>query len=290
MAKQKKPAANKVASRRKISPVWILTVQAVRIMKRHWRLFGGLLVIYAVSSLILVNGLSRTVDLVSVKAALRSTNAGVLTSGTEMVSTLFTNSTSSSASTTYQLILFIIMSLAVIWALRHAYADTPQTPVRAKQAMYQGMTPLIPFVLVLLVIGLELVPFMVGTSVYAVVSHGIAQGVGEQLLWTVGLFALMLWSFYMLASSIFALYVVTLPDMPPRKALRLAKELVARRRFVVLRKLLFLPLLVLIIILLVMMPVILLLTPIAEWILLVFGLLLVMFCHSYLYAMYRELM
>ena len=56
----------------------------------------------------------------------------------------------------------------------------------------------------------------------------------------------------------FALYIVTLPDMTPMKALRSARELVRYRRWTVLRKVLFLPLMLLVVAAIIMVPIIIL--------------------------------
>ena len=152
------------------------------------------------------------------------------------------------------------------------------------------MYPLIPFVLVLMVIGLQLVPLLVGSALYsAVINNGIAVMAIEKIIWAIGCFLLALLSLYMICSSIFALYIVTLPDMTPFKALRSARQLVLHRRWTVLRKVLFLPVALLIIAALIMVPLVILLTPLAQWIffaLTMFGIAIV---HSYMYNLYREL-
>jgi hypothetical protein len=149
----------------------------------------------------------------------------------------------------------------------------------------------VPFVLVLLVIGLQLLPLVIGSAVYAtVISNGIAVHAVERLFWLVIFLLLAAASLYLICSSLFALYIVTLPDMTPMKALRSARQLVRHRRLSILRKVLWLLLLLLIASAIIMLPIIVWLTPLAQWIfflLTVFGLAA---AHAYLYTLYRELL
>jgi hypothetical protein len=94
----------------------------------------------------------------------------------------------------------------------------------------------------------------------------------------------------MLCASIIALYIVTLPDMTPLKALKSARELVKFRRWVVLRKLLFLIAVVGIADTLILIPVAVFVTPIAMLLFLLLTALTVGVVHSYIYGLYREML
>jgi hypothetical protein len=94
----------------------------------------------------------------------------------------------------------------------------------------------------------------------------------------------------MVSSSIFALYIVTLPDVTPMQALRSARELVRYRRWSIARKVLFLPVSLLVIAAVIMVPVILLVTPASEWVFFILSMLSIAVIHSYMYSLYRELL
>jgi hypothetical protein len=94
----------------------------------------------------------------------------------------------------------------------------------------------------------------------------------------------------MVSSSVFALYIVTLPDVTPMQALRSARELVRHRRWSIARKVLFLPVSLLVIAAAIMIPVILLLTPASEWAFFVLSMFSLAVIHSYMYGLYRELL
>lgn len=187
----------------------------------------------------------------------------------------------------YQLILITITSLAFIWALRQVHAGHA---VRIRDAFYSGMYPLIPFLLVLSVVVLQLLPFALGAAVYSiVVSSGIATTGLEQLLWAPLFILLALVSLYMMTSSVFALYIATLPDITPLQALRSARELVAARRFTVIRKIAFMPLALGVGTAIVVVPFIMIAPPLAPWALFIAALLSLPIAHSYMYVLYREL-
>jgi hypothetical protein len=276
----------------KLPSVWKLSKQTATLLWQHKLLFIGITLIYAVFNLIFVQGLSGSVDLTSLKASLQNVlgGANALTSSLTIFAVLLTSSNSGTANSSsgYQVFLLLIVSLAVIWALREVMAGVS---VRIRDAYYRGMYPLVPFILVLAVIGLQLIPLAAGASIYSiVVSNGIAVYAAEKLLWALlfGLFGLL--SLYMISSSVFALYIVTLPDMTPLRALRTARELVRFRRWTVLRKILVLPVILLIVAAVIMLPVILVVTPAAQWVFYLLTMFATIVVHTYLYILYRELL
>ena len=241
----------------------------------------------------MVRGLSSGVDLSSLKSALHSSSAtgsNSLSDGATLFGYLIGTAGSSAtpAGNTYQTLLVVLMSLVTIWSLRQVLAGKK---IKAKEAFYKGVYPLIPFILVLLVLGLQLLPLVIGTWLYStVIGSGIAVNGFEKLGWTLLFILLALWSLYMLCSSIFGLYIVALPDMTPLKALRSAKQLVKKRRLIVLRKILFLPLAIIIVGAIIMIPLIILVAPVADWLLFVLSLMVLVFAHTYMYSLYRELL
>ena len=269
-----------------------LTRTAAVTLNQNKRLFLGIAIIYGLLSLILVQGLAKTADINNLKLQLGQTiqgRLGALTSSLTLLVTLFGSSANSTSagSGAYQLLLGIVASLATIWALRQVLAGSK---INIRDAFYRGMYPLVPFILVLLVIGLELLPLLIGITIFSlVINNGIAVLLVEKLLWLVVLLVLSLTSMYLLTSSIVALYIVTLADMTPLKALRSARKLFKRRRWIVMRKLLFLPLLLMIITAIVMFPVLFWITPLTPWVFYVLTILSLTAVHAYVYTLYREL-
>jgi len=265
----------------------------LRQLWQHKKLFGGIIVIYGALNVLLVRGVSGSSDLTTIKGALDSITQGF---GSKLVNSftsftyLLTTSGSGNTATSgvYQGILLIVCSLAFIWALRQTM--TKQN-VSVKGSFYQGMYPLVPFLLTFLLLSVQLLPLAVGANLYAVVtSNGIAVHIWERVLW-IGIFVgLVLWSLRMITATVFALYIVTLPDMTPLKAYRSAKGIVYGRRLLLWRKLLFLPVVLLLLAIAIEVPLILYLTPVAEWAFFVLSMCALPLVHGYLYNLYREML
>lgn len=277
----------------KLPNIWRLAKKAGLTLWENKELFAGITLIYGLLTLVLAQGLSAGSDLSTLKHTLDQVftgHFGAFISGVSVFVLLIGSAGNSSSPTAgaYQLFIALIASLALIWAFRQVLAGKT---VRIRDAFYRGMYPLVPFVLVLLVIGLQLVPMLIGSTLYSlVISNGIAIYFVEKLVWAVLYGVLTLLSLYLVTSSIFALYIVTLPDMTPMKALRSARELVRYRRWTVLRKILALPLILLIIAAIVMLPIIVWLTPLAQWAFFLLTMLSLTAVHSYMYTLYRELL
>ncbi len=265
---------------------------ALGVLKHNWKLFLALSFIYGVLNFILVQGFSVT-SLSETKATLEQaghTSLSWLINGASLFAYLVTNSTSGQnpGASVYQAVIQVLMSLALIWTLRQLYAGRK---VGIRDGFYQGAYPLVPFVLVLVVIAVQVIPAAIGVYLYSTVNGtGIAATTAEQILWAVVAFLAVLLSLYLICSSIIALYIVSLPNMRPMAALKSASQLVQFRRWAVLRKLLFLPLVMLIAGAVVLFPVILIYTPAAPWVFLLLSMVALPIVHSYVYALYRSLL
>lgn len=266
-----------------------LARKAFESLRYNWKAFSGITIIYALLTLVLmpimsgndVNNSKSSVDAVLTGPA--APVAGSLSVFTYMLAK--TGGVDSQAAGVYRVLLVLTVSLALIWTLRQTYL---KKRVRIRDGFYGGMAPLVPFLLVLLVVILELLPLAIGSYIYTIASSG-ASG-PELVLWGVMIFLLGVLSFYMVCSSIFALYIVCLPGMQPVAALRSAVNIVRYRRWLVMRRVLFLPLLLLLLALVLLLPFILFFTAIAGWVLALCTILMVPLLHAYMYTLYRELL
>jgi hypothetical protein len=282
-----------VSTHEPLPNVWRLTRAVALLLWQHKKIFISLALIYGLLNLVLVRGFSGGVNVTEVKNELNQAfgghTAAVTTSMTVLLSLISTSgNTSSSTGGAYQTFLLIIMSLAVIWALRMMLANEA---FRLRDTFYKGMYPLVPFLLVFVMICLQLLPLIAGAGLYSMVtSSGISVNLFENILWGIGCSLLAAVSLYWLTSSAFALYIVTLPNMTPRKALHSARELVRGRRLSVLRKLLFLPLVLFLVAIVIMVPVILVAAPLAQWLFFFLTMCSLVVVHTYMYTVYRELL
>lgn len=275
-------------SGRPLPTSWHLLKEACRLLWRYKKPLAGILVIYGILQVVLVQGV-LTSNFSDLKATFDDAIGGVggnFATLSYMLSSI--GQTNSAESSIYQSILFVVGSLAFIWALRQLMAGKQ---IRTRDAYYKGMYPLIPFILVLLVIGLQTIPALGGAWLYSVVvANGVATAFVEQLFWLIIFFIFALLSLYMICSSLFALYIVTLPDMTPMKALRSARELVLHQRWSVIRKLVLFVLAVLVIVALVMVPVIMVVPVLAPALFYTLTVLILGMAHAYIYTIYRELL
>lgn len=274
----------------KIASSFVLLKQSTDIMRRNWKIFAGITAIYLLTSAAFVQGFG-SIDLNGIKEALGGTGSDYspVASSVVLLSALAASvGSGGNSASAYQSVLLLMTSLAVIWALRRLKAGEH---IRIRDAYYQGMYPLVPVLLVILFMGVQLLPLLIGAGLYGLVTvNGIAASVFEQLLWIVLFFALAVWSLYMITSSVIAIYIAALPDMAPVAALRSARELVRFRRWAVLRRILVLPIALFLVTVLVMLPVILLVTPAAPLLFYVLTALWIPLAHSYMYSLYRELL
>mgnify|MGYP007022260333 CR=1 FL=1 len=288
-----RPATSAVSPMR-VPGVWSITHKSMVVLWRHRWLFAGIVAVYTVLNLLLVRGLSGATDLTPLKELLSGDYpGGVGNIGTSLTLFAFlvsaSGNNSSDVAGVYQTLLFAITSLATIWALRQVWANAQR--VRIRDTFYKGMYPLIPVLLIVAVILLQMVPFVLGATIYSlVISNGIAVNAIERVLWVIPLLLGLLTSLYLMASSVVAVYIAALPDMTPMRALRSAHSLVRYRRWSVVRKLLFLPIALLVVSACIMLPVILVVTPAAPWIFFLLSMLGIVVIHSYLYTLYRELL
>ena len=278
----------------KLPDVWQLSKTCLTQLWDYRVLFIGVLLVYGLINFAIAQGFSSGVSVTSLKGQLNSLFKGnQLSSGLAvyalMVSSFGTgSSTSGTGSAAFGLIMVIVASLAIIWTVRNA---VNKTNARIRDAYYKGMYPIVPFVLILLLIAVELIPMIAGISVYAIaINNSIAVTLIEKIGF--GLLAILLSAatIYLISGSVFALYIATLPDMTPVKALRSARVLVKGRRIPIILRLLYLPVALLIVSAVIMLPLIIFAAPVAPWAYMLLSLLLLAMFHSYLYNFYRELL
>ena len=259
-----------------------ITQSAAMLVWQQKYVFAGIGLVYGLLNLVLVQGLTNN------KLA-NSFQDHTVTSGFNgFFSLLGSSNSSSSGGGAFQFIILVIASLATIWALRQTKGGVRIT---LRDAYYKGMYPLVPFILVLVVIGLQLIPLVIGAALYStVVANGITVNFSERAVFGVIFALLAAVSLYMVIGSLIALYVASLPNMAPIKALRTGRKLVKRRRWSVLRKLLFLPVVLLLLAAVIIIPVIIIDASLASWVFFALTMFAIIAVHSYIYTLYQALL
>ncbi len=286
-------AKNETKNRPKLPSAYSLTKQSVLTMFKFRQPLIGIVIIYLLLNAFLASGIGNiNSDIDSIKAELN--NSAPITHPVAngvfgfLQLTASSGVTGSGAGSVFQAALLIVISLAIIWSLRQLMAGNK---INLKQSFYSSMAPLIPFLLIIGVMVIQLLPITLGS---AVVSSVVASLGSVSVFWTV-FFAIILgsllaWSLYMLSATILAMYIVTLPNWEPIKSLRSARNLVRFRRWLILRKILVLPILVVGAMYLVILPLILYATFLVTPVFYIMGVLGLLFTHTYLYSLYRSLL
>ncbi len=287
MTKRIKPPIQK-----KIPSVPAILRQTISHIWRNKKTFFGILLIYLVLNLIFVKGFASTVDISGLKQELALTANSGVNINLALVSTLFGsgNSAATEVGSLYQTVILILASLAFVWLFRHTNDDSDKK-LTVRQPFYEGMAPLVPFLLVLCVVGLQLIPMVAGLGLLStVLSNGLAVTLLEQVLWSLLALSLTLLTFYMISSSLFALIIVTLPDTTPMAALRSARKVVVFRRWTLMRKIFLMTILVTASFALIVFLSIIAVPFMAEWIFFIVSSVLVPIIIGFVYKMYRALL
>ena len=263
------------------------------VIKKNKKSFFFIIGIYAILYLMFVKSISGGLDLGTLKENMKQLlkgNFNKYATGFALFSYLLGTNTSSDnqLAGVYQSMLILLASLVLIWSIRQMMEGVK---VKAKIAYYKCMQPLVPLLLVMVVIGIQTLPIVIGMQIYGLVNdRGLAVGVIENLVVAAVLILLALLSMYMISSSIFGLYIVTLPDMTPLRALRSARALVLNRRFATMRKLVLMPVLFVLFAGIFIIPILVWATRFAEMAFLVYSMFSLAVVHTYLYNIYRELL
>jgi len=274
-------------------PSWFaITKKAFKLLRANRKQVVMFLVVYGLLYLVFVRGIVSPVDIDAVKEEVRTVTGGgsSVTTNVTVMSLLFESAFSAGTGVAglYQTVFILTSSLALIWLFRQQQSGAI---VSLKDAYYRGMYPLVPFVLVFMVLVFQALPAVIGNFLFStVITGGLAVTAFEQLIWILFLITTLLLSFYMISSSVIALFIVTLPEMTPTLALRKAKGLVTFRRAHVLIRVVALMIVVGIMYIGFVLPSIFISTTLAQFALFFWTVAIVPFSVAYLFVLYRELL
>ena len=173
-----------LSRRSKLPSVWKLSQASLSVLWQSKWLFLSIVLAYGIVNLAVAQGFSSGLNVTSAKNQLSglfhghgSELSGSITIYALMLSSLGGGSSGSGFG--YSLIFAVLASLAIIWTLRNR---TGKVKVSLRDAYYRGVYPLIPFLGILLIIGLELIPMVFGITLYiTAVNNTIAVNAIERL-------------------------------------------------------------------------------------------------------------
>lgn len=292
----------------KMAGYWSFTNEVRAVLWKNWQLFGGLVLVYAVATVI-ISGFGAQESYGNLAQALKDSGGEVFKgdfgpvsqAGLLLLTTVTTGlspNLTEAQSVLGGLALFFGW-LSTIWLLRNTLAGHHP---RLRDGLYNSGSPVLATVLVGFIITLQLLPAAIAVIVYgAAQASGLLEGgVSAMLVWgSVGLLGLL--SIYWITSSFIALVIVTLPGMYPLHAIRSAGDLVVGRRLRVLFRLAWLFALMVVAWAVIVIPFILFddwvktLVPAISWLPLVpivivgMASLTLVYVTSYIYLLYRRI-
>lgn len=286
---------------------WAFSNEVLRVLRRHWKLFGLLVVAYGILTAVFV-GIASQANYTTLTDTLKSTGSQVFGGNWGEVgkaSLLFlatvSGSINPSPDTAQQItggLIALLTWLTVVWLLRNILAGHK---VRLRDGIYSSASPLVSTFLVALVLIVQLLPLALALIGYsAAQSTGLLNGGVEAMLFWVAASLLAVLSLYWVTSTLIALVVVTLPGMYPFRAIKTAGDLVIGRRLRILLRWLWMLLGLGLFWVVVMIPVILLDTwvksvwpaiggvPTIPVVLLIMSSLSIVWVSGYVYLLYRK--
>lgn len=288
---------------------WKFTAMVWRMLWAHRKIFGGLLILYTVLTIVLV-GMTSQDMYKDASGAIGEANATIwsnfsfgavgqaglvlltATSGT-------LNGNEDPARNVYAVLLVLMTWLTTVWLLRALMAG--QKP-RLRDGLYNAGAPILPTFLLTIVLVVQLLPLALVAFGYSAASATglLESGVEAMLFWAAAALITVL-SLFWATSTFIALVIITLPGMYPIRALSTAGDVVVGRRVRILLRLLWALLLIVIIWIVVMIPLILFdgwlksVAPAVSWLplvpvaLLLLGSMTVMVLAVYIYMLYRKI-
>lgn len=224
---------------------WTLTLQTMRFLLQHWRLFMGLAAVYGLL-VVIVFGLSSQETYQQLKELTdQAQEDGIMTRGASFVALFLTAATShishgavSDVQRLLGVLLLLFGWLTTIWLARAVLLGRHP---RLRDGWYNAGAP-IAALTVLAIVGLiQLLPAAMGLVAYGALNEaGILHETPMLMLSGGAAILLVTLSLYWGTATLFASVIVLLPGMYPLQALKMASDVVVGRRIRVLLRLVWL--------------------------------------------------
>ncbi len=293
----KKPRSQKKVEKAVILPKTLsstvgLFKNSFKIIKFQSKFFSISLLMYVLLSVFFVINISSFTGITATK---NSYIHGLSTIGSNLSASLSTlgsvsgtvSSSNSSSGSVIQFLLFLLFSLVFIKGIREA---NKSRQLRFSEGIYSSTYPFVQFMLVMMLLALEFIPSLLSLFLtQTIFTNGIAANVPEKIIWLAVCLLLFIVGIYLVFSTIFALFITTLPDMRPWASVKSSWKIVKNKRMLISRKILAMFVTTLILLGLIALILILIIPAISAWILLILGSMAILFVYTYLYSLYKEL-
>lgn len=278
---------------------WAFTNNVRVMLWKNWRLFGGITAVYFAVAYILNSfgqqeAYQKLTDLFD-----GQTGNDVLGAGLLLVTSVTTGLTPNvtEAQTILGSLVVFFAWLATVWALRNTMAGHK---VKVRDAVYSSGSSVISTFLVSFILVIQILPVSLAILIYnAAIASEFIGGVEAMLAWIV-VALLGILSLYLIAGTLMAMIVVTLPGMYPMRAVQVAGDLVVGRRLRIVLRIIWMVALILVTWAVILIPIILFdlwikeVIPAIEWMpivpfsILAMSSVTIVFAATYIYMLYRK--
>ncbi len=277
-------------SNKPIPTSWALTKESFRFFTQNFWIFFWMICIHAGLYGALVYG-PTDINVSEIQDTLKAafgTNPNSLEGTAVAVGSLIGASTQRQGAAFYNFLIVLLMSLSLVWVIRHLLAKQRFT---IRDGFYNGPRPAIPVVLLLFVMMIQALPFTIASYVYVIgrTSGTFITGWEDLTFFLIALFC-GLFSLYLMTPAIMSLYAVTLPNMYPLKTLRMSKQIVQFRRFEVFRRIFALPFIVALLFFAILLILLRLYPEGGIWFVRIFPIVILPMIHIYLFKLYKSLL
>ena len=146
------------------------------------------------------------------------------------------------------------LCIVVVWLLRQRQAGNR---VNVRDGLYNSGSPILSLYVLVIVGVLQLIPLALLTLVYsAAVSGGVLSGGIDTAMFSIALFMALVLTLYFMTTTLFAIFIATIPGTYPLVAYQTARRIVAGQRARLLFRLLWLALIVAVLWFMVLVPVV----------------------------------
>jgi hypothetical protein len=282
-----------IPTRKKVPSTYFIIKKTLRMLRELWPQMVGSTTLLALFTLLFVSSSTASFNFQQLHDTVNQ--FGLTTSEASSVVlaqlTTIANITpaANTAASVYQMIIFVLFSLAFIWAFRSHQAG--EKTFTTKDMFYSSTSSLTQFVLVLAALTIAVIPMILGLFLFDTLIAGLIAVSGLQRTVVYAICGLLIYvSIRFLTGWTFGLYISGLPSMTPVPALKYGTKLVFGRRLVVLRKTLVMTLVLLVVLSLLLLPCIVWVPLLAPWLFFAFSVLLIPFSHAFAYTLYKELL
>lgn len=269
-----------------------LILNTFSFLKKQWRVITPITIFYAILYLLIVRvniNFDQQTSVDAAQAIFKATGTPILTRISSLAGVVSSYRPSGSEQANIlSSVLVVLFSLIYIWAIR---ALSMGKKIRARDALYSGTSNLFPFMFMIVIFALQLLPLTLATVAYNIGDNGLVFIYWYErtaALISLGLIALL--TLYFSSNSLMALYACTIQGVYPIPVMRSTRNLVRFQRFRILVNLISGIALMLFLYLCLLLLVVTYIPKFTPWMLDLFNVLSLPIIHTYLYKMYRSML